>query len=628
MSNYLHCYVCFRLRPATSDNGLRNILSIVVYPLTGKLRSIGPQKTIISVGDFLGNMGLASPTQVLFHDVCNEEYREYLQNLLICNGAQALAFGPMEVGEENIEMRLLVMSQGQQCASCDDDDGGSGLLHPLCTISPPDLNELQLLHARTVACSMLCLLQLKADREEGIALQMVGTEQVNDNGGLKEQSFHRLNHAEISHWEEERSRMGRPQIYQSEEEVQTQRLRRKVEDGHVINDIMGTEVIFSGIKHANSTAAGNKKIVVHPSSHHHHPIFASFFCDATRSSTNSTMVHLTAATPDVPMMMDSVTVKENKILVPTPLPHDPCPDNRPPLAMNPMPRQELLQLSSQSDVEKIYNLVEGFAPSVMVLNCLSQIEDYIFQGLLEERDAFKAGVHHRRGAKGTALGPFIRAVQNGTTPPSLAACMPLPLAQCDKLETLSYGITRQAAVGNANATRAKGRCICHSNQRCVEQFSRKRTPKDYAYISQTRLKVGIGDASCHYVTLNHQQVRGIFRISRKRYELDQKEAEEKRRKQEKEAALDALAIAGKAKLERNRLKIEANARILAEKCRREALEGDPLAAAAMRKWQKRLVGSDLLESWMEWEMRQDNEGTVFYQCLNPHSELHFHGMPH
>ncbi len=84
-----------------------------------------------------------------------------------------------------------------------------------------------------------------------------------------------------------------------------------------------------------------------------------------------------------------------------------------------------------------------------------------------------------------------------------------------------------------------------------------------------------------------------------------------------------MAIAGKAKLERNRLKLEINARLLAEKRRQEALEGDPLAAARMRKWQKRLIGSELLETWMEWEMRQGIKGSVFYRCLNPHNQLQF-----
>ncbi len=514
VTNHIYCVMHFGLKPAVLSNGIRNVLSVVAYPLTGNLRSIGPQKTIIAVGDLLGNMGLASPVHVLYSDVCTNEYLDYLKKQLICNGAQVFAFAPfgpigpiMEMGETAEKMKLLVVPQG----SCTND----GLL----SLPPISLSKLQLLHARTVACAMLCLLQLKENHEEeGILLQQIvdmAEEDIHNNttGVL----FRRLDPSEISHWEDEK----RFRIAQVQEDQFLQG-KENVGDGRQVKGMMCTEVVFSGIikQHANNTAAA-----ANPSSHH--PIFASFFGDNTRSSTDSIMVHLTASTPDVPMIMDSVTVHENKMLVPIHLPHDPRPDNRP-LVMNPMPRKELFQLSSQSEVAKVYNLVEGFAPGIMVLNCLSQIEDYTFEGLLEEREAFKAGVHHRHGLKGTALGPFIRAIDNTTTPPSSSTCMLPPLTPCDKLETLSYGITRQVAVGNV--TRVKGRCIFHSNQRCIEQFSRKRTPKDYAYISKTRLMAGIGDTSCHYVTLIHQQIRGIFRISRKRYEMDQKEAGEKRRK--------------------------------------------------------------------------------------------------
>ncbi len=649
VTNHIYCYMHFGLRrrrkrpdgddevPNNSNGEMRNILSVVAYPLTGNLRSIGPQKMIISVGDLLGNMGLVSPIHVLYSDVCTSEYFEYLKNQLICNGAGAFAFGPiidptMEMEETTTttmtteeQMKLLIMPQGS--CTC------GGDLLPLSQIS--SLSTLQLIHARTVACALLCLLQLNESHEEegGRILLLKETdivvteEKIHDNAatGLL---FHRLDPSEISRWEEgERFRriaaaaaaqVQEDQLFLEEEKMGGGRRR--------VKDVMCNETIFSGISQQQDNDANNTTAAAATTSpYSHHRIFASFFVDNTRSSTNSTMAHLTTPTPCAPMTMDSITVHENKMLVPVHLPHDPRPDNRH-LVMNPMPRQELNKLSLQSEVEKAYNLVEGFAPGIMVLNCLSQIEDYTFDGLLEEREAFKTGVQHRRGLKGSTLGPFIRAIGNNAITTSLSlTCLllpPPPYAPCDKLETLSYGITHQAAVGSI--TRVKGRCIFHSNQRCIEQFSRKRTPKDYIYITKVRLTAGVGDASCHYVSLIHQRIRGIFRISQRRYEKDQKEVEEKRRKQENKAALDAMAIAGKAKLERNRLKLENNARLIAEKRRQEVLEGDPLAAAKLRKWRERLIGSELLETWMEWEMhKEDISGSVFYRCLNPHNQLQF-----
>lgn len=313
---------------------------------------------------------------------------------------------------------------------------------------------------------------------------------------------------------------------------------------------------------------------------------ACYFRDKIMSSTDSVLV-LVVLGLDTPTITPNVVAWEMTICTPPSPPEEQADGMVPPIGFHSL---TALKSPLLSPVDSIT------APTMMALTGMSNSLDY---GDPDSVTQATRGVHRRHAPAADSQGfelqaPFTTIVSNHETP------------------TYIFTITERGAT--PNLVRTTGRYIWHSEQRCIEEIVRRRTPKDFAYVSKKRTMIGGNNPRIFAAYTRHGKfdrlVAGGYRELLKEYEMT-KAKEEKKRKEE------AL-----------RLKIEAaNARRLANKVQEDMVNTavrqkelrvlEKLAPSrkrsSMERWKKRLAHSILLGQRDRWEKRKhEPSGNTFY----------------
>jgi hypothetical protein len=232
----------------------------------------------------------------------------------------------------------------------------------------------------------------------------------------------------------------------------------------------------------------------------------SYFRDKNMSSTDSVLVLMSLAL-DTPTMTTMGMAWETESAIPPPPPEE-APDGLvPPLMAYAL---TFLRTPVTSSVD------HKRAETIFILTTTALPPDYE-AGDMETRA--RKGLHRRdspmHNSEGFGLVLMADLMKpNWVTP------------------TYIYGITEKGAT--PNVVRTTGRFIWHSEQRSVEEIVRRRTPKDFVYISKKKVNVG-GNNPCLFTLYTrhgkfYRMVRGGYKELLEEYERIRKR--EEREKQE------------------------------------------------------------------------------------------------
>ncbi|CAM9595908.1 unnamed protein product, partial [Sphacelaria rigidula] len=103
------------------------------------------------------------------------------------------------------------------------------------------------------------------------------------------------------------------------------------------------------------------------------------------------------------------------------------------------------------------------------------------------------------------------------------------------MNTLAFGVTKRAALPNTAAV--CGRSTFHSEQRCTEQLCRRRTARDYSYVSANDQNRGPNDPGNYSVSCKYDRMKMLQRTGLERYNADMARIAAEREKRAKDAAL-------------------------------------------------------------------------------------------
>ncbi|CAM9395173.1 unnamed protein product, partial [Ectocarpus sp. 12 AP-2014] len=332
---------------------------------------------------------------------------------------------------------------------------------------------------------------------------------------------------------------------------------------------------------------------------------ASFFRDASKSSSDSVMV-VVALALDTPKLTPLVIAWEREPFEPEPAPDEDTLDVVPRVMI---PPGVVLEEGVVSD------LGGHIAPDAIVLTNAEKKVDFsppealagdkrVGGGAAAKRNR-KAGkeqewVRHRRDWKEVDEKGFRRyAVYRLLEPDGY-------------IQTLGFGVTKRAALPNTAAV--CGRSTFHSEQRCTEQLCRQRTAKDYAYVSANDQHRGPSDPGSYSVSCKHERMAALLRTGLERYNAEMARVAAERERQAKDAALQAKVEIGKAKLADRRAREDAATRSLARKTDAQHLKISAGADRSRHKWELRMQDSHIVETRGSWEQRKDLGGSVFYFC--------------
>ncbi|CAM9395424.1 unnamed protein product [Ectocarpus sp. 12 AP-2014] len=255
---------------------------------------------------------------------------------------------------------------------------------------------------------------------------------------------------------------------------------------------------------------------------------ASFFRDASKSSSDSVMV-VVALALDTPKLTPLVIAWEREPFEPEPAPDEDTLDVVPRVMI---PPGVVLEEGVVSD------LGGHIAPDAIVLTNAEKKVDFsppealagdkrVGGGAAAKRNR-KAGkeqewVRHRRDWKEVDEKGFRRyAVYRLLEPDGY-------------MQTLGFGVTKRAALPNTAAV--CGRSTFHSEQRCTEQLCRQRTAKDYAYVSANDQHRGPSDPGSYSVSCKHERMAALLRTGLERYNAEMARVAAERERQAKDAAL-------------------------------------------------------------------------------------------
>ncbi|CAM9868068.1 unnamed protein product, partial [Ectocarpus fasciculatus] len=332
---------------------------------------------------------------------------------------------------------------------------------------------------------------------------------------------------------------------------------------------------------------------------------ASFFRDASKSSSDSVMV-VVALALDTPKLTPLVIAWERDPFEPEPAPDEDALDVVPRVMI---PPGVVLEEGVVSD------LGGHVAPDAIVLTKAEKKVDFsppeVFTGDRRggggaaAKRSRKAGkdeewVRHRRDWKEVDERGFRRyAVYQLLEPDGY-------------MQTLGFGVTKRAALPNTAAV--CGRSTFHSEQRCTEQLCRQRTAKDYAYVSANDQHRGPSDPGSYSVSCKHERMAALLRTGLERYNAEMARVAKERERQAKDAALQAKVEIGKAQLADRRAREDAATRSLARKTDAQHLKVSAGADRSRHKWELRMQDSHVVETRGSWEQRKDLGGSVFYFC--------------
>mmetsp|Transcript_18449 Transcript_18449/g.24369 ORF Transcript_18449/g.24369 Transcript_18449/m.24369 type:complete len:1759 (+) Transcript_18449:168-5444(+) len=312
-----------------------------------------------------------------------------------------------------------------------------------------------------------------------------------------------------------------------------------------------------------------------------------FFRDPVLSSTDSVLANMVLAL-DTPVVTPMLCAWDPYNQLPLEPPEEDPPPMFIPLASKPI---TLLQQPVQSDLDA------RISCTCFILTEAETPTDYQYTD--------SEMVTHRRGW--TLLNThFFRQKQ------SYWLTIPNP-----EFANIIFGVTRKSAIGNS--TGVTGRSIWHSEQRSVEQLVKKRSSKDYAYVTKNELHHGFFDPQMYHVYFEHEICREIWKGGLTAWQEEVRRLEEEKIRIEKEKALATKIQAGQEKLAAKRKKeaMLAKKQKIKEFRRAQKAQGKSKAARAKHQWAKRYQRSELLATRNDWEMRRDlKTGQFFYHCLD------------
>lgn len=309
---------------------------------------------------------------------------------------------------------------------------------------------------------------------------------------------------------------------------------------------------------------------------HSRPI-VFFFRDKNISSTNSVLA-VNSFALDTPTLTPWVVAWEGNTATP-PSPPDEEPGGI--IDSSTMDASALLRLPVTSRLEKVVSA------TYMVLTEAEDLPDFIATDL--EQKAHQ-GVNRRMigGVTQDGFGQNVFArllVPNSASP------------------TYVYGVTERGTT--PNQTRTNGRYIWHSEQNCVEELVRRRTPKDYAYVSKKKHNVGGNNPNIFVIYTKNGRlqkiIKGGFLELCKEYDRIRKKLEKKEKEDILRAKMAAVEHRAEAMAQKEKLiERDSNQR------EREATMkmGQRRIKTTMDRWEKRLKNSYVIAKKAEWELRK------------------------
>jgi len=176
-----------------------------------------------------------------------------------------------------------------------------------------------------------------------------------------------------------------------------------------------------------------------------------------------------------------------------------------------------------------------------------------------------------------------------------------------------FGVTNRGAVANAPGTNKRHNW--HSEQRCVESLSERRTEKDYVYIAGRRHHQGANDPNTYRCLMQHELLRELEGSRLSAYLLMHRQRREAARIKQEQDALKAKIEAGKAALaakrkEQERIEHQLNAK---EAIRQRKRKGKNKGKGnSPQEWALRVQKSTLIREWEGWQERRDEETQVLF----------------
>ena len=318
---------------------------------------------------------------------------------------------------------------------------------------------------------------------------------------------------------------------------------------------------------------------------------ASFFRDRTISSTNSVMANILLGL-DTPVMTPGGMAWETNDMAPATPPDEP-PDG----VVMPLVADAITHLKTPVTSEVDHKM----AGTIVVLTQAAASPDYEAKTLIQAADQ---GTHRR-------LTPLM---DNDGFPTSTSAKL---LAPNPNTPTYIFGITQRGTT--SNVVRTNGRFVWHSEQRCVDEIVRRRTPKEYSYISKKLMNVGGNDPRLFTIfTRNgkfYRLARGGYSDLLKAYAEFQRREEVKRKSEALRNKLAAAEARVKADAKAEELMDNAQGKKEVDGIKRRGARRD---RSSLERWRKRLAASTLLGTREGWEKRRhDPSKNVFYYNPDP-----------
>ncbi|CAM9963332.1 unnamed protein product [Ectocarpus sp. 6 AP-2014] len=332
---------------------------------------------------------------------------------------------------------------------------------------------------------------------------------------------------------------------------------------------------------------------------------ASFFRDASKSSSDSVMV-VVALALDTPKLTPLVIAWEREPSEPEPAPDEDALDVVPRVMI---PPGVVLEEGVVSD------LGGHIAPDAIVLTKAEKKADFSPPGVLAGDRRGGGGAAVKRSRKAGKEQEWVRHRRDWeeVDEKGFRRYAVYQLLEPDGyMQTLGFGVTKRAALPNTAAV--CGRSTFHSEQRCTEQLCRQRTAKDYAYVSANDQHRGPSDPGSYSVSCKHERMAALLRTGLERYNAEMARVAVERERQAKDAALQAKVEIGKARLADRRAREDAATRSLARKTDAQHLKISAGADRSRHKWELRMQDSHIVETRGSWEQRKDLGGSVFYFC--------------
>ncbi len=179
-----------------------------------------------------------------------------------------------------------------------------------------------------------------------------------------------------------------------------------------------------------------------------------------------------------------------------------------------------------------------------------------------------------------------------------------------------FGITAKGA--SLNKTAVQGRTIWHSEQRCVEQLCRQRTPFDYHYVIKAKSGSGFCDPRAYSLLLSGYSLDEMVGVGLSTYSKVYARIDRRLKRQSKMEGLQAKIVQAEETLRKHRTQIEREIRMTSQKSVSvKAKFGNPAGklpdAMSRDAWLVRYEMSKLIEVRGGWEKREMMAGgAIFY----------------